>query len=160
MKRRWFLCGVALLVSANLFAYKSGGKGGSPHNMSVQVREVYVRSLPNYMAPKVGRLVYGDEVDIVGKDGAWCQISSPSGWVPESALTKGKIKLSGDAAKQGVVRDEVALAGKGMGPDVEMKYRKQDPEMEKAYRDVEWLENFKISDEGLKAFMSAGKLGH
>ena len=112
-KRIIVLVMIAALIPAVVVAGKSRGKKGSG-KMTVQVREVSVKASPNYMGPSAGKLTYGAEVNVVGKQGSWCQIDLPPGWIPESALTKYKVKVNPDQkfSGKGAKRDEVALAGK------------------------------------------------
>ena len=130
-------------------------------SMNVQVREVDVKSSPNYMSASVGKLNYGAKVETGDEQGSWVRISQPSGWIPQSAVTKHKVDVNADAkfSGKGASRDEVALAGKGFNPQVEAEYKRQNPGLVAAYSKVDWLENQTTSLPELNSFAAAGKLG-
>jgi len=129
-------------------------------SMSVQVREVDVKSSPNYMSSSVGKLGFGTKVDTSGEEGSWVKISSPDGWVPKTSITKRSVDVNTDQkfSGRGASHDETALAGKGFNPQVEAEYKKDNPSMVSAYSKVDWLESQTIPLPELQAFASAGKL--
>ncbi len=139
---------------------KSGGGGEKSGTMSVQVRGSSVRATPNYMGASVGKIVYGQQVKVVGEQGNWYRLESPGGWVPKSDLTKSKVAVDPDQkfAASGGRRDEVALAGKGFNPQVEKQFKGDNPDLQRAFGDVDRVENMTVPDSELKAFMKGGKL--
>lgn len=147
---------ILALLPATTWARKGGGTG----KMNVQVREVIVRTSPDYMGGKAGALNYGDQVNVIGTDGNWHQIDSPPGWVPKSALSKHKVKVNPDQKySAGSARhDEVALAGKGFNPQVEAQYKKDNPNLKAAFVDVDRMEKFGATEAELSQFRKAGKL--
>lgn len=130
-------------------------------SMNVQVREVDVKSSPNYLSSSIGKLNYGAKVETSGEEGSWVKISSPSGWIPRTAITKHKVDVNADAkfSGRGASHDETALAGKGFNPQVEAEYKRQNPNMAAAYSKVNWLEAQTVPLPQLNAFAAAGKLG-
>lgn len=139
---------------------KSGGNKGKTGTMSVQVREVIVKSTPNYMGASSGKLSYGTEVSVIGEQENWYQIDKPAGWLPKSALSKHKVKVNPEqkVAGKSVSHDEVALAGKGFNPQVEAQYKKDNADLRAAYATVDQIEDFTASDAELRQFQTAGKL--
>lgn len=153
MKRLFFaaafvVCAVAV---TQLFAQQK---------MTVELREVMVKVSPNYLAQSAGKLSYGAEVNVVAEEGNWVRISSPSGYLPKSAVTKKSIPKNPDQKYAGgsVKHDEVALAGKGFNPQVEAQYKKNNAQMASAFSSVDKIEKLGASDAELRAFQSAGKL--
>ncbi|MFH1652893.1 MAG: SH3 domain-containing protein [Pseudomonadota bacterium] len=149
------LMALFLVFSATLFA-----KGGSGGEMNVELRQVVVKSSPNYLGSSVGTLNYGTKVNVIGEQQNWYQISSPAGWVPKSALTKHKVKVSADqkVAATSASHDEVALAGKGFNPQVEAQYKKDNASLKAAYAEVDKIEKFGVSHGTLVQFQKSGKL--
>ena len=129
-------------------------------SMNVQVREVDVKSQPNYLSTSVGKLTYGSKVQTSGEQGNWLKISEPSGWIPTSSVTKHSVKMDADKkfAGKNVSHDETALAGKGFNPQVETEYKKQNPNLNAAFEKVDWMEKITIPLPELNAFAAAGKL--
>jgi len=129
-------------------------------SMNVQVREVDVKSQPNYLSSSVGKLSYGSKVETGEEQGSWAKISEPSGWISKSAITKHSVKIDADKkyAGKNVSHDETALAGKGFNPQVEAEYKKQNPNLAVAFEKVDWMEKIIIPVPELNAFAAAGKL--
>lgn len=96
--------------------------------MNVQVRDGQVRATPSFLGKIVGRLPYGQPVDVLREQGDWCNVSLPTGqagWMHRSALTDKALALaSGSGAAAGVSGKEMALAGKGFSAQVEADYRR------------------------------------
>ena len=153
----------ALAVSPALAAKGrgTGSKGGNESGtMNVQVRSSTVRATPNYMGSSAGSVVYGQQVKIVGEQGNWYRIEKPSGWLPKADVTKSKVAVDPERkfASTGGRNDEVALAGKGFNPQVEQKYKNENPDLKKAFADVDRVEATSVPDSQLKSFMRSGKL--
>lgn len=129
--------------------------------VTVQLREVDVKSQPNYLSASVGKLSYGARVETSEESGNWFRISTPAGWIPKSSVTKRSVDMNAEQkfSGKGASRDEVALAGKGFNPQVEAEYKKQNPNMAAAYSKVDWVANQTVSLSELNAFAAAGKLG-
>ena len=154
MKRRYFSAGLVLAVlMLSALAFAEG-------TMSVQLREVQVKSTPNYLGASIGKLGYGQDVQIVSEQGNWYKIATPPGYIPKTAVTKGKIVKDPDQkfAAGSVKHDEVALAGKGFNPQVEAQYKRDNADVAAAFVQVDRIEKLGASDAELRAFQTAGKL--
>ncbi len=151
---------IALLSSILLAVLAVSSLAFAEGGMSVQVRELQVKSTPNYLGATTAKLVYGQAVEIVSEEGNWYKIASPSGYIPKTAVTKGKLVQDPDQkfAAGSVKHDEVALAGKGFNPQVEAQYKRDNAGMAAAFAQVDKIEKLGASDAELRAFQSAGKL--
>jgi hypothetical protein len=147
-----------VLLGMIMISFLVGSAWAAP--MNVQVREVEVKSQPNYLSSSVGKVNYGTKVETGEEQGSWVRISEPSGWIPKSSVTKHSVKVDADKKYAGkeVSHDETALAGKGFNPQVEAEYKKQNPNMTAAYEKVDWMEKIAIPLPELNAFAAAGKL--
>ena len=132
----------------------------SAGTMNVQLRDVQVKATPNYLGATVGRVVYGDAVNVVSEEGNWRKIAKPSGYIPKSAVTKNKVAKNPDQmfAAGSVKHDEVALAGKGFNPQVEAEYKKNNADVAAAFVQVDKVEKLGASEAELNGFKSSGKL--
>ena len=159
------LAAVALLASPALAVKGKGGGGGNAGGgdsgtMNVQVRSTTVRSTPNYLGGAAGAVGYGQQVNVVGEQGNWYRIDKPAGWIPKADVTRHKVTVNPDQkfAGSGGKHDEVALAGKGFNPQVEAQYKKDNPDLAKAFVDVDRIEGFDVPEAQLVAFRKSGKL--
>ena len=164
MKRLIFIS-LAMLAAASLIALdadagRHSGSRGSKKSKTIQVREVAVKSSPNYMSSTVGKLTFGTKVDISSTEGNWYRIDNPAGYIPKNVV--GTSKASVDASKRyaasGVSHDETALAGKGFNPQVESQYKKSSASLAAAYTQVDKVERMKVSNAALSQFIASGKL--
>jgi uncharacterized protein YgiM (DUF1202 family) len=162
MKKLLLIAIAAVLILPSIaIARKSTRSGRSTGKMNVQVREVIVRSKPNYLSTKVGKVYYGDQVNVVGKEGNWCNIDSPGGWIPKNVVTKLKVKVNPDEkySKGTTMRhDEVALAGKGFNPQVEAEFKKKNRNLATGFARVDQIERYSATENELKNFRRVGKL--
>jgi uncharacterized protein YgiM (DUF1202 family) len=142
-----------LLVAATVWS--ASGK------MSVQVRRSELRDSPSFLGSRVAPVVYGEQVEVVGQQGNWMEVSASSGtkgWIHQSALTKKRIAFSSGAedAETGVSGEELALAGKGFNADVEKEFRDCHPELDFTW--VDEMEQMKVSPQEVGSFFSEGDL--
>ena len=148
-----FALAAALMLTASITA-------SAAKKLSVQVREVQVKSSPNYLSATVGTLPYGAAIEVTSEDGNWYQISQPKGYIPKNAT--GTAKAGVDASKgyaaKGVSHDETALAGKGFNPQVESQYRKSNSQLAAAYAQVDKVEAMTVPLPELTHFIIAGQL--
>ncbi len=125
---------------------------------TVQMRETPLRESPGPFARVLERLSYGSIVVVVERRGGWSRVARPAGWVHDSALTDSEVELlAGDEdAETGVTADEIALAGKGFGPEVEARYREDEG------LDFGWVDrmerDFEIADQVKLRFLQEGNL--
>lgn len=155
MKRFWI--GMMMAVSLAAFA------GTTPKEVSVTAKEGNVKVKADHMSKNVEVVVYGDKLKIVAKENDWFQVTTPSGktgWIHQSATTTKKIKLDKDAqvGDKSASNDEVALAGKGFNKQVEQAYVKDNPEVARAFQQVNQIEARKVPLAQLSAFIKQGKL--
>ncbi|MFH1829227.1 MAG: SH3 domain-containing protein [Pseudomonadota bacterium] len=147
------LCFAFVFISAQVNA-------GSPKSLFIQVREIAVKSSPNYMSSTAGTLTYGAKVEIESTEGNWYRITSPAGYIPKSAA--GKSSASIDSSKRyaagGVTHDETALAGKGFNPQVEGQYKQSSASLAAAYAQVDKVEKMTVSSAALDNFITQGQL--
>ncbi|HPQ81127.1 MAG TPA: SH3 domain-containing protein [bacterium] len=161
--RIFALVAALALISSPALAQRSrggSGKSKSSGTMNVQVRSSTVRATPNYLGASAGTVSYGQQVKIVEEQGNWYRIEKPSGWLPKADVTKSKVAVDPDQkfAGRGGSHDEVALAGKGFNPQVEQKFKGDNPNLQRAFSDVNKVEAMKVPEAGIKSFMRAGKL--
>lgn len=147
------VCCITLVLSTSTLQAKT-------KTMSVQVDQREIRSGSTFFDRVVGKVSYGDRVEILQTKSGWSKVKTQktglTGWIHSSALTKKKIKLSaGDKdVASGASSEEVALAGKGFNPSVEKEYRKQNPKID--FAPVDKMEKMKIPAKDIKSFFDKG----
>jgi hypothetical protein len=98
-------------------------------SMSVGVRVAQVRAQPSFLSPVHGELPYGSRVSVAELGGDWARISGGgiTGWLHQTALSRGEIVLNPGAAdvQRAVAGTEVSLAGRGFSASVEQAYRQR-----------------------------------
>jgi len=121
------------------------------------MRYVAVQSAPlkesaSSFAKDLGSLSLGDAVTLVREGGKWTQVRAGAitGWVLGSSLSVRRITSSGTNA----LASELALAGKGFSPELEMEYRKSGLD----YSIVDMMENTVIGTDELLEFINEGRL--
>lgn len=125
---------------------------------TVQIRETPLRASPGPFARVLEQLSYGTTVMVLERRGGWSRLARPAGWVHDSALTEGEVELLAgeEDVKTGVSDDEIALAGKGFGPEVEARYREGEG------LDFGWVDHmerdFAIADPVKQRFLREGNL--
>jgi len=130
--------------------------------MSVQVRKGQVRSAPSFLSKVVGKLSYGDRVDVREEKGTWAKVGLPGkstkGWMHASALTKKKIVLNpGDAdVEEAASNNEIALAGKGFNNEVEKDFKAKNKNLN--YAKVDKMEKIVVSQDKIQRFLKTGGL--
>lgn len=149
-----------LLVAAQADAVKRSRGSRSKGPKRIQVRQLQVKSAPNYLSSTVSTLGYGAEVEVVSEEGNWYRIAAPAGYIPKNAVGRsaGSVDSSQKYAAKGVTHDETALAGKGFNPQVEGQYKQSSQSLAAAYRQVDRVEAIRISDGALRSFITQGKL--
>jgi hypothetical protein len=130
--------------------------------MSVQVKQVEVRSAPSFLGRIVARLSYGDQVYFRNEKGSWIRIglrgNSTEGWIHTSALTPKKIvfKAGSSDVQTSASSDELALAGKGFNKQVENEFRNKNPNLDFSW--IDRMEGFVVSQKQIEQFLKAGEL--
>lgn len=124
--------------------------------MNVQVKEGQVRSTPSFVGKIVGKVGYGQTVNVLERRGDWNQVSvaGVGGWMHGSALTPDDLDLqSGSGAPSSVSGQEMALAGKGFNSQVEKEYRQSHGG---DFAGVDRMERNTVPTETLMAFLKDG----
>lgn len=124
--------------------------------MTVQVKEGQVRSTPSFVGKIVGKVGYGQTVNVADQRGDWSQVSvaGVAGWMHVSALTADDLDLqSGSGAPSSVSGQEMALAGKGFNAQVEQEYRQAHGG---DFASVDRMERNTVAPEKLMAFLQEG----
>lgn len=118
MKR--FFCALAVMgFSAPSFA----------EQVWVQVRDSKVRNQPQFYAPSVASVRYGDRLSKLGDDRGWASVTlgSTRGYIPVSAISRQQIVLSArDVSKVQADSSDVVLAGKGFSKEIEQSFKRKD----------------------------------
>jgi uncharacterized protein YgiM (DUF1202 family) len=127
--------------------------------MSVQVKEGQLRSSASFLAPIVGKVTYGDQVETLQQQGDWIEVKRTQelgGWIHQSALTRKRIVLSagGEAAPVAASGQEVSLAGKGFNAEVESKYSMANTNVD--YEWVDRMEAIRITPLEMANFLKEG----
>jgi hypothetical protein len=163
--RRPFVIALAAFVALAFLATDAGagrrsGSKSTQDVQTIQVKEIDIKSSPNYMSSSIGKLTYGSKVEISATEGNWYRIVTPPGYIPKTAV--GRSAKSVDASKgyaaSGVTHDETALAGKGFNPQVEGQYKKSSASLAAAYTQVDRVGRMTVSDSALQSFVANGKL--
>lgn len=129
-------------------------------NLTVQVREVQMRTDASFSSGLGATLHYGQVVSVLNSKGAWQQVSSGSdtGWVHQNALTDQRLGLSAggqDVAAEASDR-EVTMAGKGFNSQTEQAYRVSHPG---GYAKVEEMLLINYPPDVLYNFLKDGRSG-
>ncbi len=151
---------IAVAAMASLFAvsdvYSKPKKGSI---VTVRVMRAKVMVKPMFIGRSVGRASRGQQLTYRGSKGDWYKISGRfNGWIHRTAVVDKKVQLSAKpGGGGGASRDEVELAGRGFTPEVESKYRNQNPNMD--FSHVDSLEKLEVNDGELQLFVTSGGLG-
>ena len=118
----------------------------------VAVQTTVVKDSSGFFAKDTGSLSLGDSVTVIREDGKWTNIRAGNltGWVASSSLSARRVVTSNAA----VTASEVALAGKGFSPDMEMEYRKTGLD----YSTVDSMEQITVPAGDLLRFINEGRL--
>ncbi len=129
--------------------------------MSVQSEKAVIRASPGPFAQTLATLTYGDQVTVVGEQGAWTQVrtaSGATGWTQTASLSTKKIVLqagSTDVSKT-ASGEELALAGKGFNSQVEGQFKANNPNID--FKWIDYMEKIKVSESQMVQFLRAGGL--
>jgi len=145
--RRFFLLISMILVAGAMIFSQSGD-----NRRYVAVQTAALKDSTGFFARSLGELTLGTEVALLGEDGKWARVRAGTltGWVTSVSLSSRRIVAAGSSA----TATEVALAGKGFSPDMELEYRKNGLD----YSVVDSMERMSISSDELLKFISDGRL--
>jgi len=128
--------------------------------VKIVTQEAQIRKDKKFFAPAVAGVPYGTIVDELERRGDWLRVSyqGKQGWLHVSAVKEQKFSLSSLASQRAeeTGSEEVALAGKGFTPQVEMAFRDRNPAMR--YDLVDQVRGYRVTEAELLAFIQAGDL--
>jgi len=160
--RNWFqkklLIGVLALAMATTTALVLAAPRPG-ESVTVRVLQAKVMKKPTFIGASTGTVSRGHVLRFSEAKGGWYHVTAPfDGWIHSTAVTEGQVKLSTLAGSGGPVasRQEVELAGRGFTPEVEDKYRQQNPQLD--FHHVDAIEKLAVDPEKLASFARAGKL--
>jgi SH3-like domain-containing protein len=127
----------------------------------VQAQSAQIRSTPSFLGPVVDTVTLGQTVEALAVQGTWQQVrttTGATGWIPGSALgTPRMTKSTGGAnVDTGASASEMALAGKGFGPEVEAQFRAAHAGLD--YSWVDKMGRFNVPRPEILRFVQAGGL--
>lgn len=119
---------IALIASALALTVTMGSASAEP--VWVQVRESVVRSKPQYYAPGVLPVRYGERVEKLSQSAGWARVrvKNTEGYLPISSVSLDQIVLQArELERVSADTSDVVLAGKGFNKEVEKRYHSEDP---------------------------------
>lgn len=123
----------------------------------VNCKQLDLRATNTNFGKKTGTVSYGEELTVLSENNNWLELQSEKGvkgWAQETNLSKRKISSSSFSVK----KDEIALAGKGFGEELEAAYKKK--AINANYYQMNATEKLKVADVELKKFLVDGKLNY
>lgn len=130
--------------------------------LTVIEREAAVRKDKRTYSPKVATVKEGDKVTLIAKESPWLRVSfqGVEGWLNESSVTEDEdVVLSGEAVASGVKPTEQSAAKRGFSPEVENEYRKENPDLEAAFKTLDDIvKGWVFPDDVMLKFIEAGQL--
>jgi uncharacterized protein YgiM (DUF1202 family) len=129
--------------------------------LSVQAQSAQVRSTPSFLAPVVATVSQGQTVEALAVQGTWQQVrttAGTTGWIPGAALASPRMSKStgGPNVDAGASASEMALAGKGFGPEVEAQFRATHAGLD--YSWVDKMGRFTVPPPEILGFIRTGGL--
>ena len=145
--RRLILLFILITFSCVIAFSQSGGA-----RRYVAVQSAAMKDSNGFFGKDIKTLTLGEEVSLIKDDGKWAQVQSGNvtGWVSSSSLSSRRVVASGSTASV----NEVALAGKGFSPDLEIEYKKSGLD----YSAVDAMEKINIRPDELERFITEGRL--
>ena len=119
----------------------------------VTVQNVALKSSTGFFASTLRSLSFGDAVTLVSESGKWSQvrIGTQTGWVASNNLSTRQVVA---ANSSGFSSNEVALAGKGFSPEMEMEYKRSGLD----FTLVDEMERTNVPTDDLLRFINEGRL--
>lgn len=150
---------VVLLLAGGVFWVGPAFTRGV-ESMQVQLKETRLRADASFFGEIVKTLVFGDEVQVTGKQADWYEVDTASGsagWVHESALTTRRIEFAAgdEPAREGADTDEVALGARGLTAEHEEAFKER---RRVDFAPVDEMEDAEIEPEALLQFVQLGGL--
>ena len=118
----------------------------------VSVQDATLKDATGFFAKDLRNLSLGDAVTVIQDSGKWIQVQAGNltGWIAASSLSARRVVN----AHSNVTASEVALAGKGFSPDVEMAYKENGLD----YSAVDTMERITVPAADLLSFITEGRL--
>lgn len=149
MKKKIFLLGLLALATLVL-----AGKA-----LVVQVLHTQLQTKPDFLSNSLATMQRGASLELIETQGNWYLVKNANGvkgYVHQSAVTEGKVSLSGIApGRKGVSDEELALAAKGFNEGNEKKLRGS---REYDFAAVDWILALDVDNAVVAAFVKEGKL--
>jgi hypothetical protein len=125
----------------------------SQNTRFVAVQSAALKSSTGFFASDVATLSLGDSVTLIQESGKWSQVrvGNQTGWMTSTSLSARRVVASGNV---GVTASEVALAGKGFSPEMEMEYKKSGLD----FSMVDTMERITVPPNELLRFINEGQL--
>jgi|Deesub1362B_J571_1020462.scaffolds.fasta_scaffold00042_97 SH3-like domain-containing protein len=154
MRKKIIVIAVGLLVGLITFLLAE--------TLLIKVQTTSLRQRPEFYAPILATLNYGDKVEKLTEEGGWVKVRTGDGligWLHSSAVETKKIRLlaMNQTLKTEATSQEVALASKGFTKDLEKAFRQKNKGLN--YAQMEKMLRIKVSRSELKRFLREGKLG-
>jgi len=147
---RKFLFYLAMMLCVGGLAFSQANRNAR----YVAVQTVTLKDSAGFFAKDLGELSLGDAVTLIQDNGKWSQVQAGNltGWVASSSLSARRVIASNSALN--ATGGELALAGKGFSPDMEMEYQKNGLD----YSMVDSMEQITVSANELLRFITDGRL--
>jgi SH3 domain-containing protein len=130
--------------------------------LTVIEREAAVRKDKRTYSPKVATVKEGEKVTLIAKEPPWLRVSfkGVEGWLNETSVTEDEdVVLSGQTVASGVKPTEQSAAKRGFSPEVEKEYRKENPNLEAAFKIIDDIvKGWVFPDDLILKFIEAGQL--
>ena len=145
--RRFFLFITIIFITCTMIFSQSGD-----NRRYIAVQTAVLKNSTGFFAGSLAELPMGTEVTLLDEKGKWAQVraGNQTGWVTSVSLSSRRIVAGGSSTTV----TEVALAGKGFSPDMELEYRKNGLD----YTYVDSMERMAIPSNELLNFITAGSL--
>lgn len=177
-KTPWMAAGGALALLAALLATTI--VGAAPEDVEVgDLRAVLpragapIREQPRTLSRATATLAHGARVQVMERRGAWIRVAAPGGadeasggWLRASqtvepfALTQGGQRGAiTRTAGSGPSQQDIQAAGRQFDRGTEDTYRSENPDLAPFYPQVDEIEEAKPTEEQVRRFIRAGRLG-
>ena len=151
----------AAATAVILLVVAAGGIAWAATTLRVVQKEAAIRDRKRNFGKPLAVVGEPQEVTLLGEEPPWRRVKmgAVEGWIHESALTADpKCVFSSAPVASGVRATEQTAGNRGFNEEVEQEYRGQHRSLESAYLLLDALQDRKVADEDLEAFLSAGGL--
>ncbi|MBI4586858.1 MAG: SH3 domain-containing protein [Planctomycetes bacterium] len=159
MKKNWHRGIWAALVALPL---AGAAAAWAAEQLIVIEREAAIRKDKRSYSPKLAAAREGERVNLIRREEPWLRVEykGVEGWMNATSVTDNpRVVLSSEAAASGVRATEQSAAGRGFTPEVEREYRKNNPNLEAAFKLLDQIEKkWVYPDETVLEFIRKGQL--